>query len=109
MQTKLPDGSVMISGYVPRDAEYRRVGDKDSSLTHFSVKIGEKPSANVDERGAVSYTHLDVYKRQAPEISSRRYSALMSAGIRSGRMGESFSACSTSPEKVRAETPAVSG
>lgn len=51
MQTKLPDGSVMISGYVPRDAEYRRVGDKDSSLTHFSVKIGEKPSANVDERG----------------------------------------------------------
>ncbi len=51
MQTKLPDGSVMVSGYVPRDAEYRRVGDKDSSLAHFSVKVGEKPSANVDERG----------------------------------------------------------
>lgn len=51
MQTKLPDGSVMVSGYVPRDAEYRRVGDKDSSLAALLRQVGEKPSANVDERG----------------------------------------------------------
>lgn len=50
MQTKLPDGSVMVAGYVPRDAEYKTVGDKGSSLTKFSVKVGEKPSVNVNER-----------------------------------------------------------
>ena len=42
MQTKLSDGSVMISGFLPKDAEYKRVGEKNSSLTTFSVKVGER-------------------------------------------------------------------
>lgn len=42
MQTKLNDGSVMISGFLSKDAEYRQVGDKKSSLTKFSVKVGER-------------------------------------------------------------------
>ena len=42
MQTKLPDGSVMVCGVLPKDAEYRTVGQNSSSLTKFSVKCGEK-------------------------------------------------------------------
>lgn len=42
MQTKLSDGSVMISGFLGKDAEYKQVGDKRSSLTTFSVKVGER-------------------------------------------------------------------
>lgn len=42
MQTKLSDGSVMICGILPRDAEYKQVGEKNSSLTKFSIKVGEK-------------------------------------------------------------------
>lgn len=50
MQTKLCDGSVMVCGTLPRDAEYRTVGDKSSSLTTFGVKVGERPSPDVDKR-----------------------------------------------------------
>ena len=42
MQTKLGDGSVMICGIVGKDAEVKRVGEKNSVLTKFSVKVGEK-------------------------------------------------------------------
>ena len=42
MQTKLSDGSVMISGFLGKDAEYKQVGEKNSSLTRFSVKVGER-------------------------------------------------------------------
>lgn len=42
MQTKFNDGSVMISGFLGKDAEYRQVGKKNSSLTTFSVKVGER-------------------------------------------------------------------
>ncbi|GAB5081348.1 hypothetical protein Osc1_05210 [Hominimerdicola sp. 21CYCFAH17_S] len=43
MQSKLPDGSVIISGVLPKDAEYKQVGQNNSSLTKFSVKVGERP------------------------------------------------------------------
>lgn len=43
MQTKFNDGSVMICGYVPSDAEVRRVGDKNTLRASFGVKVGERP------------------------------------------------------------------
>ena len=43
MQTKFNDGSVMICGYVPNDAEVRRVGTKDTLRTTFGAKVGERP------------------------------------------------------------------
>lgn len=42
MQAKLPDGSVIICGILAKDADYRQVGQKNSSLTKFSVKVGER-------------------------------------------------------------------
>jgi single-stranded DNA-binding protein len=42
MQCKLADGSVMVSGILPKDADYRTVGEKNSSFTTFGVKCGEK-------------------------------------------------------------------
>ena len=43
MQTKFNDGSVMICGYVPNDAEVRRVGEKNTLRVTFGVKVGERP------------------------------------------------------------------
>lgn len=39
--TKLMDGSFMVCGYVPKDAELKTVGEKNSSKTSFSVKASE--------------------------------------------------------------------
>ena len=36
------DGSVMICGFLGKDAEHKTVGDKNSSLTKFGVMVGEK-------------------------------------------------------------------
>lgn len=43
MQTQFNDGSVMICGYVPNDAEVRRVGEKNTLRATFGVKVGERP------------------------------------------------------------------
>lgn len=51
MQAKLPDGSVIICGFLAKDAEYKQVGDNNSSLTKFSVKVGERPPKSEGERG----------------------------------------------------------
>lgn len=40
MYSKLQDGSFIISGYVPRDAELKTIGEKKSSLCRWSVKVG---------------------------------------------------------------------
>ena len=46
MQTKFNNGGVMICGYVPNDAEVRRVGTKNSLRVTFSVKVGEQPDGS---------------------------------------------------------------
>lgn len=42
MYSKLQDGSFIVCGYVARDAELRTVGEKNSSLCRWSVKVGEE-------------------------------------------------------------------
>lgn len=49
MQTKLSDGSVMVCGVLPKDAEYKTVGQNNSSLTKFSVKVGERINPDASE------------------------------------------------------------
>lgn len=39
--TKLMDGSFLVCGYVPKDAEMKQVGEKNASKTTFSVKASE--------------------------------------------------------------------
>lgn len=50
MQTKLGDGSVMICGILGKDAETKRVGDKNSVMTKFSVKAGERTEQNGEKK-----------------------------------------------------------
>ena len=50
MQTKLNDGSIMVCGILPKDAEYKVVGQHNSSLTTFGVKVGERPSPDINQR-----------------------------------------------------------
>lgn len=51
MQAKLPDGSVIISGFLAKDAEYKQVGGNNSSLTKFAVMVSERQPAKQGERG----------------------------------------------------------
>lgn len=51
MYSKLQDGSFIISGYVARDSELKTVGEKNSSLCRWSVKVGEK--LNGDKKDAI--------------------------------------------------------
>ncbi len=53
MQGKLQDGSIIICGALPKDAEYKTVGDKNSSLTKFGVKVGERPVEGQDKPEAI--------------------------------------------------------
>ncbi len=43
---KLSSGEFMVVGLLPKDAEYKTVGDKQSSLTKFSVKASERTDAS---------------------------------------------------------------
>ena len=53
MQTMFKDGSVMICGFLGKDAEYKIVGDKNSSLTKFGVMVGEKQVEGQDKPDAI--------------------------------------------------------
>lgn len=51
MYSKLQDGSFIICGFVARDAEIKTVGQNNSSLCRWSVKVGEKQ--NGDQKEAI--------------------------------------------------------
>ena len=42
MYSKLQDGNFIVCGYVARDSELKTVGEKNSSLCKWSVKVGVK-------------------------------------------------------------------
>lgn len=42
MYSKLQDGSFIVCGYVARNSELKTVGEKNSSLCRWSVKVREK-------------------------------------------------------------------
>lgn len=43
---KFQSGEFLVVGPLPKDAEYKTVGEKQSSLTKFSVKASEKTDAS---------------------------------------------------------------
>lgn len=51
MQTIFKDGTVLVAGFLPSDAEYKTVGDKASSLTKFGLKVGERPPVGGEQHG----------------------------------------------------------
>lgn len=61
MQARLPDGSVIISGFLAKDAEYKQVGGNNSSLTKFSVKVGERQPKVQGERGEAIWVNCQCW------------------------------------------------
>lgn len=61
MFSKMQDGSFIICGVLPKDAEYRQVGQKNSSLTKFSVKVGETVSAETDSKPSAVWTNCECW------------------------------------------------
>lgn len=64
MQTKFNDGSVMICGFVPSDAELRRVGEKNTARTTFSVKVGEHPDGTAIWADCQCWGNMALYAAQ---------------------------------------------
>ena len=61
MRARLPDGSVIISGFLAKDAEYKQVGGNNSSLTKFSVKVGERQPKVQGERGEAVWVNCQCW------------------------------------------------
>lgn len=70
MQTKLSDGSVMICGILAKDAEYKQVGDKNSSLTKFSIKVGERPPVQQEEKPQAIWVNVQCWHSVARAAQS---------------------------------------
>lgn len=64
MQTKFNDGSVMICGFVPNDAELRRVGEKNTPRTTFGVKVGERPDGTAVWANCQCWGNMALYAAQ---------------------------------------------
>ena len=61
MQARLPDGSVIITGFLAKDAEYKQVGGNNSSLTKFAVKVGECQPKAQGERGEAVWVNCQCW------------------------------------------------
>ena len=61
MQTAFKDGSVMVCGTLPKDAVYKTVGQNSSSLTTFGVKVGEKPSPDVNRKADAVWCNCECW------------------------------------------------
>jgi single-stranded DNA-binding protein len=70
MQGKLQDGSVIICGILPRDAECRTVGEKGSSLTTFSVKAGERAPLEGERYGEAIWVSCKCWHAAARATAS---------------------------------------
>lgn len=70
MQGKLQDGSIIISGFLGNDAEYKTVGSNNSSLTKFSVKVGERPSVKADDKPEAIWAYCQCWHDLARAAAS---------------------------------------
>lgn len=61
MKIELSDGSVMICGILGKDAEYKQVGYKNSSLTKFSIKVGERPPVQQGEKAQAIWVNVQCW------------------------------------------------
>ena len=65
MQCKFSDGTIMIGGFLAKDAEYMQVGGDNKSLTKFSVKVGERPPQNGEQRGVAIWCNCECWRSVA--------------------------------------------
>lgn len=61
MQCKFSDGTIMIGGFLAKDAEYMQVGGDNKSLTKFSVKVGERPPQTGEQRGEAIWVNCECW------------------------------------------------
>ena len=71
MYSKLQDGNFIVCGFVPKDAEMKTT-QTGKTLTTWSVKVGEKPSAVEGERGEAIWVSCQAWHDEARVASSRK-------------------------------------
>lgn len=81
MQARLPDGSIIISGFLAKDAEYKQVGDKNASLTKFAVKVGERQPTEQGERGEAIWVNCQCWHSVArAAMSLKKFDVVLCVG-----------------------------
>ena len=70
MQTKFSDGTFGVCGILPRDAEFKTVGSKNTSLCTFSVKIGERNTGG--EKPEAAWCSCVCWGQLAEDVKSLR-------------------------------------
>ena len=74
MQTKLGDGNIWVTGFIAKDAEYKLVGDKQTSFCTFGVKVSEKDGSDGKKEAVygyvVEYVEADNASTQLSEITA---------------------------------------
>jgi len=85
MQIKM-GSSVMVTGTAGKDAEYKTVGDKGSSLCKFSLKVDEKPNEDPNERPTAIWANCDCWHALARYAQNiKKGDAVMATGKIEGR------------------------
>lgn len=64
MQTKFSDGSVGVAGKVTKDAEVKRVGDKQSLVASFSIIAGKRKDTTTIFVNCKAWRELAEYAAQ---------------------------------------------
>ena len=81
MQIMTKDGTALVAGIIPRAAEYNTVGDKQSSLATFSIKVGERPPAVQGERGEAVWANCECWHAAARAAAAlKKYDVVMAFG-----------------------------
>lgn len=65
MQSKFPDGSVMVAGFLTRDAEYKVVGEKKTPLVKLGAAVGKRPDTTTIFCDIAAWRGLAEYARTA--------------------------------------------
>lgn len=71
MQIKIGE-TVIVCGSLPRDSELRHVGDKQTPLCKFGLKVGERPAADGSDRKEAVWCNCICWRNVAEAASKAR-------------------------------------
>lgn len=72
MQTKLPDGSIMVAGACGRDPEFKLVGENDHRKCTVGLAVGKKPDPEGGERPITVWCNLVAWHDLASILAAAR-------------------------------------
>ena len=72
MQTKLPDGSVIVAGACGRDPEFKTVGEKGHRKCTVGLAVGKRPDPNGGDKPITVWSNVVAWHDLASLLASAR-------------------------------------